>query len=170
MSGFLGRWLLVALLWSAAFVVFAVNLRSAAGFEQYQREVATISALDRFISEHRPEIDASQQEVATLAQEVESLDFGLLFLEAQLADLAHGVALEGFEFTAEPEGATGSRGVSIKIAGDYPDVVKLVHAIEETAPYLALQRVEAATEGTTGLVNYRLLLTYFYRLKAEETP
>lgn len=169
MSGYQGRWLLVVLLWSAALVVFAVNLRSAAGFEQYRREVTTIRALEQFAAEHRQEIDASRREVASLSQEVESIDFGLLFLEARLAELAQSVTLEGFEFLVEPGEGTASRGVTIKVAGDYPDVARLVHAIEETAPHLALQKVVAATEAS-GVVTYQLHLTYFYSLKAEAKP
>lgn len=168
MSGYQGRWLLIALLWSVVTVVFIYNLRSAASYEQYEKEVATIRALNDFITAQTPEIAASKREVASLSQPVESVNLGLLFLESQLVAQAHAFDLEVGEFKAEPTGPVIP--VSLKVIGDYRNLSRLTQAIEGQFPYLAIQRVDSAKAESNGEMAYTILLNYAYRQEEQGPP
>jgi hypothetical protein len=162
------RWILIAVLWGAACGFFLYNLQTAAKYRKYRQEVATIRALHTFLYEQKREIDASPREVATFYQEVESVDLGLLFLEEQLAALAHTIQLDGFEFTAGKEETAGanSRPVTVKVAGTLRDAIALVNAIERNHPYLMVQGVNATTDAAGGALSYTLTLNYFFKIKA----
>lgn len=170
MTGYRSRWILAAILWGLACVAFIIDVDSAAGYRKYRSEVETLETLRGFIAEHRRDIEDSRLEAATLRQEVESVDFGLLYLESRLAGLAHTLALDKFEFVLDKEGNTteGLRTISVKVAGGLRDAVQLIDTIERTYPYLMVQGAEAAADTAVGGLNYTLRLNYYYKVKASD--
>ena len=167
MTGMRNRWIILAVLWSVAGGLFLYNLQTAANYRKYRQEVATIRALHSFLYEQKREIDASPREVATFYQEVESVDLGLLFLEEQLAALAHSLELDGYEFMPDKQAEAGdkSRLVTVKVVGALRNAIALANTIERHHPYLLIQGINA-TADAAGELSYSLTLNYFFKIKA----
>lgn len=161
------RWIVIALLWSAALGLFLYNLQTAATYQKYRQEIAAIKALRSFLTEQQREVDASPREVATFYQEVESVDLGLLFLEEHLAGLAHSTQLDGFELMAGKEATAGgnSRTITVKVVGALRNAITLVNSIERNHPYLLIQGINATADAAEELT-YSLTLNYFFKIKA----
>lgn len=159
MSRFQIIWMSVAGLWVAALGLFVSNVESIDAFRKSVAEADTIAAYQSFLVQSSPQAKAAEKELGTFYQPIDSVDFGLLFLEEELFWLAKTHELENFAFAAEkPAAGSQQASLDITVSGSLKELVALLEVLEGDYPFLVLQGVSGG--GTV----YHVRLLYYFRV------
>jgi len=156
-------WLTLGVIWAAALAVFWNNWQSSGDFRKYVAETETIDSYRKFLAESGRTAADVQRDVATFSQEIESIDFGLLFLEEKLFWLAKKHDLGDFQFSKGAAGAEQMLQLSLSVHGSLKDFSRMLRVLEQEYPYLSLTAVETA-KNSTGSGSFKLTFNYYFRV------
>ena len=157
-------WLALGVVWTASLVIFWNNWQSSGDFRKYVAETETIDSYRTFLAESGHSAADAERDVATFSQEIESIDFGLLFLEEKLFWLAKENGLGDFQFAKSGEaGAEQMLQLSLTVRGSLKDFSRMLRLLEQDYPYLSLVAVETA-KNSSGPGSFKLTFNYYFRV------
>lgn len=162
MSRYFIKWIVILILWSFVIVLFVINWQSVDDFKKYLSEKRTIESYTGFLSQYQNEAAVTGAQAQSFHQQVDSVDFGLLFLQEDLFWLAKKCDLHGFTFASVPrEGVRGPLPLSFQVHGSLTSLVKMLEVLESDYPFISLMNVDTVRV-SGGQIMFQVRFNYYF--------
>ena len=165
------RWIIFGVIWGIVILLTCFNCNKI-NLIKRDREAAEILKKDRqFWINNSEKIAYVLKQKSSAFQNVESAEFGLLYIEDQLAALAIKNGLAEAKMTSgqvSQQGDASGAPIDFSFKGPFTGAMDWIIAFENNFPYLSVRKLKIGIDQLTG--DTHCLVSFYYRVKISSRP
>lgn len=163
------KWVAVGLIWGIVLAMTGWNIHLVDQVQTGRRELGTLQMDLHFLKANQAAILEVSRQQSRLVHPVESFGLGFLVVENDLKRLSSDFGLEQMQVEVD-ENSQGTRSVPISIfsTGPVPAIVGWIAAVEDTYPYLVIERMDISYDHRTRKSRLQAIFNYYYTLDEPE--